>query len=43
MLPDVGARLHDQLLIFAVAHFAQALQQQPFGIALKKRIPIRSP
>ena len=39
----VGARFHHELLVIAIAHFREALDQQAFGVPREKRIPVRSP
>ncbi len=43
MLANVGAGFNDELLVFAVDHFAHALDEQAFGVALENRIPLAAP
>ena len=43
MFADVCAGLDDQLLVFAVDHFAHALDEKAFGVALENRIPLAAP
>ena len=42
-LPDVVAGGDHQLLVFSVDHFAHALDQQAFRVALENGIPLRCP
>src|SRR5208283_903861 len=43
VLANVGARFHSELLHLPVDHFAEPLDEQALGIALKDGIPVRSP
>ena len=43
MLAHVGARFHDEFLIFAINQFAHALDQQAFGVAIEDGIPLAAP
>ena len=43
MLANVGAGFDDQLLVFAIDEFAHALDEQPFGVAREKGIPLAAP
>ena len=43
MFAHVGAGGNHELLVFAVNHFAHALDQQAFRVALENGIPLRAP